>query len=74
MEETRAVKVTEAELWELRALQWGLKATKLEIQINETKFKNLDSDMKDLLGRLMTKYGDVNIDTDGTIVYPKEKE
>jgi len=73
MTDERPTRVTDAELWQFRALNEALRATNLEIQLLDRKSRQLEADIELFKNEQLAKYGNARMETDGSITYFPDK-
>jgi hypothetical protein len=72
MNDTKPTKVTDAELWEFRALTAELGKVQAEMTIMQQHAAKVEERFEEFRQRMMGIYGEVQLQADGTLVYPDE--
>ena len=72
--ETKQKKITEAELWHLRALTSEKRALSSEATILQYRIEDIDLQLDAFSKTVMEKYGCVNFGLDGSIIYEEVKD
>ena len=65
----RAVRVTDAELWQLRALDAQQGRLQAEMQLIQKEGTEVQTQMQKFVDALREKYGDAQVSPDGKLVY-----
>jgi hypothetical protein len=67
--EKSAKKVTDAELWQLRALDAQQGKLRVEVQLLQQQGMEVQKEMEKFVESLRKKYGEAQVMPDGTLVY-----
>lgn len=65
----KATKITDAELWQLRALDAQEGRLHAEAKLIQTQIAEVQSQMEEFVDSLRNKYGEVKVAPDGKLVY-----